>query len=173
MWQWVKIPKAIALAAFFLPWVTVSCSNRRIASASGWSLVSGHMTILNPITGVAQPETSHPSVTLAIALIAVVIGLIASFRAARPGAMLVLGTSTAALFFIWLTTRDLTGDALVRRAAAKHGQFDAAIASVIRVDWEWGYWVTILALMASAILALMAMTGRSITIGVGRHPPSK
>jgi hypothetical protein len=173
MWQWVKIPKAIALAAFFLPWVTVSCSNRQIASGSGWNLVSGHMTVLNPITGVAQPETSHVSVTLAIALIAVVIGLIASFRAVRPGAMIVLCTSTAALFFIWLTTRNLTGDALVRRAAERHGQFDAAIASVIRIDWQIGYWMTMIALMASAILALMAMTSRSTTIGVGKHPPSR
>ena len=172
MWQWVKIPKAIALAAFFLPWLTVSCSNRQIASASGWNLVSGHMTVLNPITGVAQPETSHVSVMLAIALIAVVIGLVASFRAVKPGAMIVLGTSTAALFFIWLTTRDLTGDTLARRAAEQHGQFDAAIASVIRVEWQIGYWVTVIALVASAILAFMAMTGRSITVGVDKHPPS-
>lgn len=173
MWRWVKIPKGIALIAFFLPWVTVSCSNRPIASATGWKLVSGHLSVVNPITGAAQTEATHVSITLAIALIAVVLGLIASFRAARPGASIVLGTSIVALLCIWLATRKMTGDAIARRAAEKYGQIDATIGAVLRIEWQFGYWLATIALVVAALLALLAMSGRSITIGIGNAPPDR
>lgn len=173
MWRWVKIPKGIALIAFFLPWVTVSCSNRQIASATGWNLMSGRLTVVNPLTGAAQTETTHMSVALAIALIAIVLGLIVSFRGARPGATIVLGTSVVALLCIWLATREMTSDAIARRAAEKHGHIDAALAAILRIDWQIGYWLATIALVVAVLLALLVISGRSITVGIGNAPPDR
>ena len=40
----VRIAKVIALLAFFLPWVAVSCQNVDVATASGFELMQGKMT---------------------------------------------------------------------------------------------------------------------------------
>lgn len=40
----VRIAKVIALLAFFLPWVAVSCQNVDVATASGFELMQGRMT---------------------------------------------------------------------------------------------------------------------------------
>lgn len=40
----VRIAKVVALLAFFLPWVAVSCQNVDVATASGFELMQGRMT---------------------------------------------------------------------------------------------------------------------------------
>src|SRR4051812_21318952 len=105
MWGWVKIPKGIALVAFLLPWVTVSCSERKLVSASGWQLATGRVSFFGDA---AQAHSSHPDPYIALALVTVVVGLVVSFGSARRAAW-TLVTSLAALLLIWLGTRHLTG----------------------------------------------------------------
>lgn len=170
MWGWVKIPKGIALAAFFLPWVTVSCSERKMVSASGFQLVTGRVSFLDESV---QAHGSHPDLWIALALIAVIIGLVLSFGPARR-ALWTLITSVAALLFIWGGTRHMTGRSIAERAAAeRHETLDAAIASVIRVEWQWGYWLVNAALIGAAILSWMALTGRRVSLGIDRTPPAQ
>ncbi len=169
MWSWVKIPKGIALVAFFLPWLTVSCSDRKLMSASGWQLATGRISFFGDA---AQAQGNHINIYVAIALLAVVVGLVLSFGPARRAAGVIV-TSAVALLFIWWGTHDLTGPSIAQRAAdQRHETLDAAVASVIRVTWEWGYWVTNLALVAAIVLAWMTMTGRSLSVGVDRKPPA-
>ena len=169
MWGWVKIPKGIALAAFFLPWVTVSCSQRKLISASGWQLATGRVSFFGDA---AQANNNHPNLYIVLALIAVIAGLVLSFGPARR-ALSTLVTSLVALLFIWLGTRGLTGQSIAERAAEqRHETLDEAVASVIRVEWQWGYWLANVALIAAAILAWMAMTGRRVSLGRDRSPPA-
>ena len=169
MWGWVKIPKGIALAAFFLPWVTVSCSERKLISASGWQLATGRVSFFGDA---AQAHNNHPDLYIVLALIAVIAGLVLSLGPTRR-ALWTLVTSVIALLFIWLGTRHLTGQSIAERAAEqRHESLDAAVASVIRVEWQWGYWLTNVALIAAAILAWMAMTGHRVSLGRDRSPPA-
>ncbi|HSI17043.1 MAG TPA: hypothetical protein VK980_04685, partial [Sphingomonas sp.] len=59
-----------------------------------------------------------------------------------------------------------------RAAEQRHETLDAAVASVIRVEWQWGYWLTNVALIVAAVLAWMAMTGRHVSLGNDRNPPA-
>ena len=161
MWKWVKIPKGIALAAFFLPWVTVSCSERKLISASGWQLATGRVSFFGDA---AEAHGSHPDMLIALALLAVIAGLVLSFGPARR-ALWTLVSSLVALLAIWSGTRNLNGKSIARRAAEqRHETLDAAIASVIRVEWQWGYWLTNVSLIVAALLAWMAMTGRRLSL---------
>jgi hypothetical protein len=38
-----RIAKLVALFAFFLPWILVSCSGNEIAHGSGWDMMVGHL----------------------------------------------------------------------------------------------------------------------------------
>lgn len=170
MWGWVKIPKGIALAAFFVPWVTVSCSERKMISASGFQLATGRVSFLDESV---QSHGGHPDLWIALALVAVIAGLVLSFGPARR-ALWTLIASVAALLFIWGGTRHMTGSSIAERAAAeRHETLDAAIASVIRVEWQWGYWLVNAALIVAAILSWMALTGRRLSLGIDRTPPAQ
>jgi len=46
MWKWIRIPKGIALLAFLLPWMTVSCSDQKLVEASGFGLAFGRVTAM-------------------------------------------------------------------------------------------------------------------------------
>jgi hypothetical protein len=81
--------------------------------------------------------------------------------------------SIVALLCIWLATREMTGDAIARRAAEEHGQIDSAIGAVLRIDWQIGYWLANIALVVVALLALLVMSGRSITVGIGTAAPDR
>ncbi|MES2046423.1 MAG: hypothetical protein V4475_21330 [Pseudomonadota bacterium] len=169
MWSWIKIPKGIALAAFFLPWVTVSCSQQKLISASGWQLATGRVSFFGDA---AQANNNHPNIYIALALISVIAGLVLSFGPARR-TLWTLATSLAGLLLIWLGTRDLTGQSIAQRAAEqRHETLDAAVASVIRVEWQWGYWLTNIALIVAAVLAWMAMTGRRVSVRSDRDAPN-
>ena len=165
MWKWVKVPKGIALAAFFLPWVTISCSQQKLVSASGWQLATGRVSLFGEA---AAARNNHPDLYIVIALVAVIVGLVFSLGTARR-ALWVLMTSIVALIGIWFGTQKLTGQSIAERAAEqRHEAFDAAVASVIRVEWQAGYWLANAALIAAAILAWMTMTGRRVSIGSDR-----
>ena len=46
MWKWIRIPKGIALLAFLLPWMTVSCSGQKLVEASGFGLAFGRVSAM-------------------------------------------------------------------------------------------------------------------------------
>lgn len=174
MWNWVKFPKGIALAAFLLPWMTVSCSSQRLFTASGWNLVTGKMSFTNPMTGETQAQGGQLNIWLALALVAIVIGLVLAVIRSKEAAPLALGTSMGAIALIWAGTYRYSNEAIAAEAA-KNGNPDkmgAEMIKLIQVDWEIGFWVCNLALAAAAVLAWMAMTGRTFaTPSASAAPP--
>ncbi|MDB5678033.1 hypothetical protein [Sphingomonas bacterium] len=157
MWRYVKIPKAIALLAFLLPWMTVSCSGTKVAEASGWELVLGH---IRPVIAAAadKPQATHLNYYLAAAVALSAIGLVLSLMRRRL-AMAVVATSLGAVALIWAGTNQYSNTRLAE-AAAKSGKesgLDSVAASMIRVDWQVGYWVALAALAVAAVLAFLAI----------------
>lgn len=157
MWRYVKIPKAIALLAFLLPWMTVSCSNTKVAEANGWELVLGR---IRPVLQAASDAPAHAdklNIYFAAAVALIVVGLILSLMAKRLAAA-VVATSLGALALIWAGAQQYTPQRLAD-AARKGGEagMDEIATSVIRVDWQIGYWVALIALAAAALLAFLAI----------------
>lgn len=170
MWRFVKIPKIIALLAFLLPWMTVSCSGQKIAEATGAELVVGK---IRPLMAEAnqtlaqQPTQVNWYLVAAVALI--VAGLALSFLA-RRNASAVVGTSIAALIAVWAGTNSYTSKIAAAGAKASPGagtsgnhdmdQMSQMAASMIHVDWQIGYWITMLCLVAAAVLSFMTLSDR-------------
>lgn len=157
MWRYVKIPKAVALLAFLLPWMTVSCSNTKVAEANGWELVIGR---IRPVVAAAtdKPHAAHLNYYLAAAVALIVLGLLLSLMRRRMAAV-VVAASLGAMALIWAGTTQYSS-ARLAEAASKNGTasgMDSVAASMIRVDWQIGYWVALIALGIAAILAFLAI----------------
>ncbi|WP_419808700.1 hypothetical protein [Sphingomonas sp.] len=167
MWQWVKACKGVALVAFFLPWMTVSCTSTELMRASGWDLAIGKPKLSPELAQLAgdraMQSDAHLSVWLLLALAAIVVGLIVAFRPARTGAPVVVATSIAAVVLGWVGTQRLSTEAIAK-ASARGGRttgLDRAMAAQIHVDWQFGVWLCLLALIAAAVLAAMSLSRRS------------
>lgn len=157
MWRYVKIPKAIALLAFLLPWMTVSCSNTKVAEAYGWELVLGRIRPVLQAASDAAPHADKLNIYFAAAVALIVVGLILSLIRKRLAAV-VVATSLGALALIWAGAQQYTPQRLAD--AAKRGgdaNMDEIATSVIRIDWQIGYWVALIALAVAAALAFLAI----------------
>lgn len=178
MWKWIKIPKAIALIAFVLPWMTVSCSGTKIISATGAGMAFGHYT--NELAQAAsamgnmgakaamKPGGGESSVLLIIALALVVLGLVLTFLPARRGALPVLATSVLATVLVWAGTMRFSKSyiaAEMARKSATHPNpdmkgMDQAALAMIQIDWHFGFWLASFALVVTAAMAWLVFSGR-------------
>lgn len=185
MWRFVKIPKAVALLAFLLPWLTVSCSGTKIAEASGWELVLGKMhPVIAGATEKAGAGSGHLNYFLIAAVIVIVAGLVLSFMARRPGAVGVIVTSVAAIVLIFAGTSQYSSQRIADEISKQSGgaagagrnnpfamggsspgvtggpsdrDMGAAAASMIQMTWQIGYWLALAALIASAVMGFLSM----------------
>ena len=167
LWRFVRIPKAVALLAFLLPWMTVSCSGQKIAEATGGELAMGKIRpLMADAARATAPGGEHVNPYLVLAIILIVAGLALGFAAKRY-APIVIGTSVGAIVLILIGTSQYSSK--IAEAAAKANPSGASgmgsdmdkmgqmAASMIRVDWQIGYWITLIALAAAASLAFLAM----------------
>jgi hypothetical protein len=155
MLAWIRIPKGIALFAFFMPWLTVSCSGQPLAKASGIGLAFGKLDIASQIAG--QMEKSPPiNPLLMVAMLLIIAGLVVLFRKPAKSGLLVVGTSVLALTFTGLgMTRYSVGN---MRTAIDPDHIDPlarAGSTMLHVQYEIGFWACILALLISAAMAFM------------------
>jgi len=161
MWKWIKIPKIGALVAFFMPWLTVSCSGMSVASATGWQLAFGGYS--HPTSEVASkaPSSGGGNLWLLLALLAAVAGIWITFlRQSKQRSRNVALTSAAALILIWIGTARYSTSALMAEAARSSDNgfgatMDQATLAMIQFKWEAGYWLTVLALIASTVMATL------------------
>lgn len=171
MWKWIKVPKGIALLSFALPWLTVSCGSQKFITASGYNLATGTTRFVNPMTDAVQTQGGSVNAWLLIALILVVLGFGATFIARRTGALAVLATSAAAFVLVWIGTASIEGNfsrEVVKAAKRSNGGAPSPfgepdmskMAALIRFDWEFGYWLCMIALLVTAIVAWLVYSGR-------------
>ena len=160
MWKWIRIPKGIALLAFLLPWMTISCSNQKIAEASGFGLAFGRISAMGQAASAS--DWASMNLWLILALVAIAGGLFLLFTKGREAAKLVLGTSVAALVLILVGTWRYSKDAIMVEAAkdGSNGGMDQAALAMIQVNWHFGYWLVLLALIAAAVMAWLVMSGK-------------
>jgi|GEM_PF-3073098 len=165
---YARLAKIVALVGFFLPWILVSCANQTLASASGVDLAIGSFTVHNPMNGAVEHRNGHADIAVLLALIAAALGLLGTFvLARRDAARLMIGTSLAALVLAFVGVqaahdpqrlKAALGGAQQATDALSQGVGDAAMAT-IRVDDQFGYYLTLLALAAAAGCSVAVLTG--------------
>lgn len=160
MWKWIRIPKSIALLAFLLPWMTVSCSDQKLVEASGFGLAFGRVSAMGQAAEAGDGASLN--IWLILALFAIAGGLALLFLKGREAAKLVLGTSVAAIALIFVGTYRYSKDAILAEAAknGQNGGMDQAALAMIQVNWEIGYWLALLSLIAAAAMAWLVMSGK-------------
>jgi hypothetical protein len=173
--------KGLALLGFLLPWVTVSCANQPLLRASGLEMMTGSARpVERPAMrgaggdgglGNLMPSGSQVDVFIIAAAVLIIAGLVLSFvLARRQGALAgMIASAAAALIIIYEVLIRLKGavaDAIQENAARSGGATKGPaglgepdmeqLARMISVDPGIGFWVTLFALIAAAVLFAMA-----------------
>jgi len=174
-----RVAKVVALLAFVLPWLVVSCNGTPLAEASGLDLVTGGVKAMNQEVS----ENRDPQWWAIGALALIVIGLALSFalKPVRRAAAGLGGAAAAALvlsavgmmLMIGSFRSEMTEKMNESNDPAANAIFDAsemqkAMAEAIRIDTKFGYWLELLALAGAAGAAFMAFSGRSLPVMAAR-----
>ncbi|MEZ5955749.1 MAG: hypothetical protein R3C27_00850 [Hyphomonadaceae bacterium] len=177
--QIARIGKLVALLGFFLPWVTVSCSNTEILQATGWQLMAGDPQPAGPLESMSdqrqRAEESEPAVIIIAAFAVILIGF---------GTGLVTRAQTAAISMLVCAVlgigisyygvqnmrselrREITETQSGQQEAAADNPFfsasqqremSTAVADSIDVEEQEGFFVTQIGLLLAALFSLLTL----------------
>jgi hypothetical protein len=189
--QIARIGKVVALLGFLLPWVTVSCSNTEILTATGWQLMTGDPQPAGPLAGMAEQnrtEDVDPSYVIIAAFGVILIGLVCSaFTRAQTAAITMLVTSVLGIGVSYYGVENMRSE--LRReisegqreqsaefsdnaifSADQQNELSQAVTSSITVKEEEGYVVTHSGLLLTAIFSLLTLFRRR-TAKIETAPP--
>jgi hypothetical protein len=174
-----RVAKLVALLCFFLPWILVSCSGNEIAHGNGVELMTGH---LQPSQQIADMQTqaggsdeaqrglgkAGPEYVLILGFAVIALGLAQSFAMKARGAaatMLITSVLGIALCFGAFAHITYAMNQQFERQEHKHGggnelrrELGEQMQSSIRVEKQDGFWATIIALAAAALLSGATLT---------------
>jgi hypothetical protein len=168
-----RVAKVVALLAFVLPWLAVSCNGTPLAEATGLDLVTGGVKAMNQ--EVSEDRTPQWWAIGTLALIGLGLALSFALKPARRAAAGLGGAAAAALALSAVGMMLMIGSFKSEFAEkmnepndpAANAIFDAsemqkAMAEAIRIDTKFGYWLELLALAGAAGAAFMAFSGRAL-----------
>ncbi len=164
-----RIAKALALLGFVLPWVVVSCSGTEIAQATGVQLMTGDIQPAGPLADAPSDQTEADPSYVVIAVFAVIaLGLLASLALrGRNAAIALIAGAVLGIGGAFYAVEDLRGG-LQREVSAQGAanlpegappEMAESMRGMIRVETRAGYWVTVGALGAAAVLCLVTLFG--------------
>lgn len=180
--QIARIGKIVALLGFFLPWVTVSCSNTEILSATGWQLMTGDPQPAGPLEGMGdqseRAEDAEPAVIIIAAFAVILIGLGTSlFTRAQTAAISMLVCAVLGIGISYYGVENMRTE--LRReitegqqeqsgqiadtpffSAEQQNELSQAVASSVTVEEQEGYVVTHSGLLIAAIFSLLTLFRR-------------
>ncbi|MEQ1818682.1 MAG: hypothetical protein ABL871_08730 [Terricaulis sp.] len=179
--QIARIGKLVALLGFFLPWVTVSCSNTDILTATGWQLMTGDPQPAGPLANVDtsnRTDDAEPAVIIIVAFAIILAGLACSlFTKMQAAAITMLVTSVLGIAVSYYGVENMRTE--MQRQIAEGQQEQSAqigdnpffssdqqnelsqtLASNITVKEEEGYVVTHSGLLIAAIFSLLTLFRR-------------
>jgi hypothetical protein len=172
-----RVAKLVALFGFILPWVLVSCSGQPIAHLSGLDLATGGATIHNPNSGATQTQHGHPNLWVAACLLVVILGIVVSFvLKGRQAIQAMLAAAVLAVILSAIGVSGVTSDAEAeaQRQPAGAGEQSASqsLNGLLRVDLEYGYYVTVAGLLAAIAACGLVLSGREGILTRGGRPPA-
>lgn len=179
--QIARIGKLVALLGFFLPWVTVSCSNTDILTATGWQLMTGDPQPAGPLANVDtsnQTDDAEPAAIIIAAFAIILVGLACSlFTKMQAAAITMLVTSVLGICVSYYGVENMRtemqrqiSEGRQEQAAQlgdnpffssdQQNELSQAVASNITVKEEEGYVVTHSGLLIAAIFSLLTLFRR-------------
>jgi len=134
------------LALFLLPFTTLTCGGAKLATLNGVQLATGTaLSTRDTLSARAKVETIKPEPLATVAILAALAALGLAFARDRKGR---LGSGVAAAFCaITLLAMKMKVD----QDTLKQGQ------GVVGVQWEFGFWMALLAALAGAVLAFIGL----------------
>lgn len=173
--QLARIGKIVALLGFFLPWVTVSCSDTEILRATGWQLMTGDPQPVGPMQNVPEQEQRDfdPAVPIIAAFAVILIGFGTSLMTrAQTAAISMLVCAVLGIGISYYGVQSLQGelqrelsnqsDALAPASnnPSQASQLSDLVASEFHVNEKEGYVVTHSGLALAAIFSLLTLFRR-------------
>jgi hypothetical protein len=177
-----RVAKVVALLAFFLPWILVSCSGNEIAHGSGWDMMVGHLQPSDQINGLqaqfgnehtqSQMDRPAPEIVLILAFAVIALGLLVSFavkQRAAAGVMLASSLLGIALSFgAFAHVQSELNNQVEHAARKQHNRLgidlSGSVEGAVRIEKQEGFWVTIIALVVAATMSGAALTMRRETV---------
>jgi len=175
-----RVAKIAALLCFLLPWVAVSCSSMPgdnaasqvvtvserdgNATATGIGLATGTAHIAIPSATRAPPSPPGPRPAVLAATLLILISLALTFL--RRGRIAAIAGSAAAVallgYAVLFEVRRLTRDWLLAWAGTEFPDHPwlrdpRAMLEAIEVRPQFGFWLTIAALVAAIVLDILAL----------------
>jgi len=143
-----RVAVLAGLAAFALPFATVSCGGHQVLTGTGLNgITGGHYAV----TG--QTNSYSGDVSFLLALLGGVVALIVLFMRISTLAR----AMAAGLASLWSAAMLLVGQAHLNGELA-----DANLGSVVTVRWEPGFWIALAAFgVAAALMALQLYSARA------------
>lgn len=174
----MELPKKISpflfgliLLCFFLPFVNLSCSGQTIISLTGFQLITGAevkqpdtfgqsmMDQNNNIEKRNEEVSSQPMALLAF--IAALAALLISLMKKKTTALMNLVISVLGFIFLLLLKFNIDGDA----------QLNTAGQGVITIDYQIGYWFSVLLFIGGAVLSWLIFNEKPVKENVVSEPP--
>lgn len=174
-----RVAKLVALLCFFLPWILVSCSGNELVHGSGWDMMVGHLQPSDQINGLQdqfgnehtqqQMDKPAPEIFVIAAFAVIALGLALSFALRKRGAaMVMLATSLLGIvlsFGAFAHIKSQMDDQVQRAERKQHNSLNidlgGSVDGMVRIEKQEGFWATIIALVAAAVLS-----GATLTIPV-------
>jgi hypothetical protein len=155
-----RIALLVALFGFVLPWVLVSCSGQPLGHFSGLELALG-ASVRNPATGAVQHQNGDllAATSLAAAIAGIVVGLVARGRLAIAG---MLAAAVIGLVASGVSVSRIAANAQAE-AQSSDRPADPSLRALLRVELQYGYFVT-----AGALLT--AIGACALALNSGREP---
>ncbi len=134
------------LVFFLLPFTTLTCGGAKLATLNGIQLATGTtLSTRDSLSARAKVETIKPEPLTSVAIIAALAALDLAFLKNRGGR---LGSGVAAAFCaITLLAMKMKVD----QGTLTQGQ------GVVGVQWEFGFWMALLAALAGAVLTFSGL----------------
>jgi len=130
---------------FLMPFIKVSCSGMVNMPLSGMDLATGTtIETKEPFSGKVQKQKVDAEPFAAIALGAAVLGLLIGFIKAKPARIVNAVTGGAGAVFLLLLKNKIDKEVL------KEG------GGMISVNYEMGFWITILLFITAVIVSIYA-----------------
>lgn len=174
MGLWIaRAAKVLALLAFFVPWVAVSCNGQMLVEASGYQLATGQIDL--PDAAVAPEGLGSAWWAVAAALV-ILAGLVVSFvlHTMRRAGRVMVASSVLALVLVFGGMTHMVGSMRaevtekIEEQQGAEGSLERQLAQMlgramrVEVDVLHGYWLTLAALG-------LALAG-GVVAGLGRGP---
>ncbi len=141
----------LTIFCFFLPWVSVSCQNQKVATFSGTDLVRGTIVKVPDEQGNIKEERKGAEPLAILALLSALAGLGLSFLKDKRG---VIGSGVAGalgIVFLFLLKSKLENDAM---------NVGSGLLNV-HVHYEIGFYLTMLLFLIAVILSVVIFMSES------------